>query len=94
MQIFLHILQGKKSKKRPQDKILNIPDYYKKNVNQNENKKSNLIWQNGHPDCLQTVNGGESREMTEPPYKFSRNGHWQQPLEKTASKGQKEFQES
>ena len=32
-----------KKQKWPQDKILNIPNYYKENVNQNENKKSNPI---------------------------------------------------
>ena len=33
----------------------------------NDNKKSNPVWQNGHPNCLQTVHGGESHEMMEPP---------------------------
>ena len=45
----------------------------------NDNKKSNPVWQNGHPNCLQTVHGGESHEMMEPPFTFPVNTHGRQP---------------
>ena len=53
-----------------------------KKKKKDDNKKLNPIWQNNHLDYLQTVNGGDSREMTEPPNKCHANGHWQQPLER------------
>ena len=39
---------SKEKKKNPQDKMLSIPNYYRKNVNQND-KTSNPTYQNGHP---------------------------------------------
>ena len=56
----------------------------------NDKKWSITIWQNGHSDCMQTVNGGESREMMGHADMFCGNGCWQQPLEKTASTGNNE----
>ena len=64
--------------------------YYRRNTNQNDNKKSNSIWENGYPDYMQTVNEGKSWEMMESPYMLHGNGHWQQPLERTASTGNNE----
>ena len=78
----------KKEPKRPQEKMLSILNYYRNDADQNNNKKSNLIWQNGHPNSLQTVHGGESREIMEFPFKFPVNIHWQQPLEGIACTGQ------
>lgn len=75
--------------KRPQDKRLSIPNYYKRNGNENKQKKSNPIWQNGNPGCLQTVNGGDNRETMQVPYVFCRNGHWSQTLGRGAFTGQK-----
>ena len=69
--------------------MLSIPIYHRRNTNQNDNKKSNSIWENGYLDCMQTVNEGKSWEMMESPYTFPRNRHWQQPLERTACTGQK-----
>ena len=68
--------------------MLSIPNYYRGDADQNNNKKSNPIWQNGHPNSLQTVHGEESQEMTETPLMFPGNKHWQQPLEGTACTGQ------
>ena len=39
--------------------MLSILNYYRSSANQNDNKKSNPVWQDGHPNCLQTVHGGE-----------------------------------
>ena len=83
------LLRKKKRKpKQPQNKNPSILNYYSRNAHQND-KKSNPIWQNGNPNCLQTGKGGKTREMMESPYTFRRNRHWQQPLERTACTGQK-----
>ena len=37
----------------------------------------------------QTINRGESRAERKPPYTVSVNAHWEQPLERTVSSGQK-----
>ena len=42
------------------------------------------------PSYWQTINTRETLEMIEPSFIFHGNGHWQQPLEMTASTGQKE----
>ena len=68
--------------------MLSIPNYYRSDDDQNDNEKSNPIWRNGYPNSLQTVHGEESREMTETPFMFPGNKHWQQPLEGTACTGQ------
>ena len=59
--------ERKKEPKQPQDKMLRILNHYRSDADQNDNKGSNPIWQNGHSNCLQTVHGGESQEMMEPP---------------------------
>ena len=92
-----HPLTKKRNKepRRPQDKMLSIANYYRNDTNQNDNKQSNPIWQHGHPKCLQTVYGGESQEIMKPPFMFPGTRHGQQPLEGTASIGQKKkFQDS
>lgn len=54
----------------------------------------NQIASDWEPSYRQTVNGGESWEMMEPPRPrpdmFCGNGHWQQSLERIAFIGQKE----
>ena len=50
--------------------MLSIPNYYRADADQNNNKKSNPIWQNGHPNSLQTAHGEESQEMMETPFMF------------------------
>ena len=52
----------KKEPERPQDRMLSIRNYYRSS-DQNDNKKSSLVWQNGHPVCK--LQGGESQEMME-----------------------------
>ena len=57
--------------------MLSILKYYRSDADQNDNKKSNPIWQNGHPHSLQAVHGEESQEMTETPFMFPGNRRWQ-----------------
>ena len=40
-----HTLKKKKNPKLPQDNMLSIPNYYRRNANQNDNKKSNPTYQ-------------------------------------------------
>ena len=63
--------------------MLRFPNYYKRNTNQID-KKSQCIWQKGNPDCLPSVNRGESPEVMQAPCMFRGNGHWEQPQERTA----------
>ena len=53
----------KRKKKWPQDKILYIPKYYRRNANQNDNKKSHPTCQNAHPHKSENIKCG--REMGE-----------------------------
>ena len=61
---FPHIIHAKeKRKKTPkwlQDKMLNIPNYYRRNANLKDDKKSNPTCQNGHPH--KSTNNKCSRE--------------------------------
>ena len=40
--------------------MLSIPNYYRRNANQNDNKKSNPTYQNHHPHKSATIHVGES----------------------------------
>jgi len=56
--------KGKKKTKKPkwpQDKLIHIPKYYRRNANQNDNKKSNPTCQNGHPH--KSTNNNCGREL-------------------------------
>ena len=55
-----HPLQKRKIPKRPQDKMLNIPNYSRRNANLKDNKKSIPTCQNGHPH--KSTNNKCSRE--------------------------------
>ena len=68
--------------------MLSILNHYRSDADQNDNKGSNPIWQNGHSNCLQTVHGGESWEMMESPFVLPANRRWQQPFEGSACTGQ------
>ena len=58
---FPHILYRKeKIPKRPQDKMLNIPIYSRRNANLKDNKKSIPTCQNGHPH--KSTNNKQGRE--------------------------------
>ena len=61
--------EGKKEKEKTipsQDTMLSIPNYYRRNANQN-NKKSNLPVRMTTLTSLQTVKGGEGQEERELP---------------------------
>ena len=46
--------------------MLSIPNYYRRNANQNDNKKLNPTYQNGHPHKSATIHVGESWVVMEP----------------------------
>ena len=65
--------------------MLIIPNYYRRNANQNDNTKSNPTYQNGHPHKSATIHVGESWVVMEP----TRHNQWEwrlpTALESTAS---------
>ena len=63
--------------------MLSIPNYYMRNANQNNNKKSNHTSQNGHTkkSTNNKCSRGLARDVTTPatPLPDSRwDGHWQE----------------
>ena len=59
--------ERKKEPKQPQDKMLRILNHYRSDADQNDNKGSNPIWQNGHPNCLQQYMEGKAGRRWNPP---------------------------
>ena len=79
---FPHNHEGEKKKRKTmpsQDKMFSIPNYYRRNANQNNYTKSNYTSQKDHLHKSTTVNGGEGQAErgTPPTHTVGRKGHWQ-----------------
>ena len=68
-------MKEKKKEKNllPQDRMLSIPNYYRKNANQNDNEKSDLT-RLAILTSLQTIDAEESQEVRESHYRCGGNG--------------------
>ena len=72
--------EKRKRKTMPsQDKMFSIPNYYRRNANQNNYTKSNYTSQKDHLHKSTTVNGERVKQRGEPPptHTVGRKGHWQ-----------------
>ena len=84
----LNKTKGENTHTQPQGEMLSIPNYYRRNANQND-KKSHPTCQNGHPHKITNITCRWEMGEEELSNMVSGKEHWTQPLERTASPCQK-----